>query len=90
MSIDTSSPRPSRVGLKKPSARISLPSLRLQTSERKLLLITMDLLLVSLALVGSLLVGWEQPITAPLLIASFKWFHPGGGLGVGRALFRPV
>lgn len=87
MSIDTSSPRPSRVGLKKLSARISLPSLRLQTSERKLLLITMDLLLVSLALVGSLLVGWEQPITAPLLIASFKWFLTLGVVWALVALF---
>lgn len=87
MSIESSTPRPPYAGVKNSSARISLPSLRLQTSERKLLLVSMDLLLINLALVGSVLVGWNQPVTAAMLAASVKWYVTLSVVWVVVALF---
>lgn len=74
MSIDTSSPRRPYAGAHRPGARIGLPSLRLRTSERKLLLLGMDLLIINLALVASVVIGWDQPTNAAALATPLKWY----------------
>ncbi len=74
MAIEETSFRRSNASARGKRARIKLPSLRLQTSERKLLLLVMDLLLINLALVGSVLTGWDEPVTPSMLLAPYKWY----------------
>jgi len=87
MSIETSSQRRSAIGAKQASNRISLPSLRLRTSERKLLLLLVDLLIVNLALIASIHLGWHEPVPASLLLASTKWYITLAAAWVVGALF---
>lgn len=87
MSIETSSQRRSAVGAEQASKRISLPSLRLRTSERKLLLLLVDLLIVNLALIASIHLGWHEPVPASLLLASTKWYITLAAAWVVGALF---
>ncbi len=74
MSSETSPTTQPHASASRASRRIKLPSLRLQTSERKLLLLVMDLLLINLALVGSVIIGWKEPVTLAVLLAPFKWY----------------
>jgi exopolysaccharide biosynthesis polyprenyl glycosylphosphotransferase len=54
--------------------RVALPGLRLRTSERKLLLLTVDLLIVNAALVVAWVVGANSPVTPQTVLAPYKWF----------------
>lgn len=54
--------------------RLSLPGLRLRTSERRLLLITVDLLVINGALVAALAGLTDYPISWPFLWEVNKWF----------------
>ncbi len=74
MSIDTSSTRRPFAGTRANDTRIRLPSLRLRTSERKLLLLVMDLLIVNLALVASVWLGWREHAPGPILLSAYKWY----------------
>ena len=87
MSIETSSQRRPYAGAPKTSRRVSLPSLRLRTSERKLLLLMMDLLVVNLALIASVRIGWDQPVPVAMLLASYKWYVTLAVVWVVVALF---
>lgn len=54
--------------------RVALPGLRLRTSERKLLLLTFDLVIINAALVVAWVVGADSPVTAQIALAPYKWF----------------
>ncbi len=54
--------------------RISLPSLRLRVSERKLLLFLVDALLINGALLVALVLWTDFVISAEMLLAYFRWF----------------
>jgi exopolysaccharide biosynthesis polyprenyl glycosylphosphotransferase len=54
--------------------RISLPSLRLRASERKLLLFLVDALLINGALLVALAVWTDFVVSAEVLLAYFRWF----------------
>jgi len=53
---------------------ISLPSLRLRVSERKLLLFLVDALLINGALLVALVLWTDFVISAEMLLAYFRWF----------------
>lgn len=69
---DSSSTTKSAFGLS--IGRLSLPGLRLRTSERRLLLITIDLLVINGALVAALASLTDYPIAWPFLWEVNKWF----------------
>ena len=54
--------------------RITLPSLSLSTSERKMLLAIVDFSLLSIALIVAVAAWTDYPISASLLFANVKWF----------------
>lgn len=54
--------------------RLRLPGLRLRTSERRMLLMTVDLLLVNAALILSLMLLTDYPHTPAFFWAFNKWF----------------
>ncbi len=54
--------------------RISLPSLRLRVSERKLLLFLVDALLINGALLVALVAWTDFVVSAEVLLAYFRWF----------------
>lgn len=74
MSIETSGVKRPYSSTRKPGLRISLPSLRLQTSERKLLLFVMDVLLINAALLISVWIGSGREMTLAMLLAPYKWY----------------
>ncbi len=55
-------------------ARVSLPGLHLRTSERKLLLLGVDLLIINAALVLAWVLGTKTPVTPETVLAPYKWF----------------
>ena len=54
--------------------RVSLPRLRLRTSERKLLLLGVDLLIINAALVLAWVLGANAPVELETVFAPYKWF----------------
>ncbi len=74
MSIETPGARRPYAGARRPGARLGLPSLRLQTSERKLLLFVMDLLIINAALITSVWIGSGREMTLATLLAPYKWY----------------
>lgn len=54
--------------------RINLPSLSLQASERRLLLLILDLLLINLALLASVWLGWGRAVPLAHLLLPYKWY----------------
>lgn len=54
--------------------RINLPSLNLQASERRLLLLIVDILLINLALLVSVWLGWEHAPALEKLLLPYKWY----------------
>lgn len=74
MSIETSGVRHPYPTARKPGARIGLPSLRLRTSERKMLLFAMDVLLINAALMVSVWIGSGREMTPAMLLAPYKWY----------------
>lgn len=74
MSMETSRTRRPVSGARRANVRINLPSLRLQTSERKLLLFLMDVLLINAALVTAVWIGSGHEMTAAMLLAPYKWY----------------
>ena len=74
MSIETTSEHQPYIASPRQRVRIGLPSLRLQTSERKLLLLVMDLLLINVALMVAVWIGSDRQMTAAMLLAPWKWY----------------
>ena len=54
--------------------RLSLPGLRLRTSERRLLLLGVDLLIMNAALMIAWSFGSNAPVTMGTLLAPYKWY----------------
>lgn len=54
--------------------RIRLPSLNLQASERRLLLLIVDILLINVALLASVWLAWEHVTTLKTLLLPYKWY----------------
>jgi len=54
--------------------RISLPRMHIRTSERKLLLLLVDLLIINAALVVAWMLGGKSPVAPQTLLSLYKWF----------------
>ena len=54
--------------------RINLPSLNLRASERRLLLLAFDVLLINLALLLAVWIGWNRVSTLSQLLLPYKWY----------------
>ncbi len=74
MSIESTPTRRTYAGARRRGARFNLPSLRLQTSERKLLLVLMDLLLINVALMVAVWIGSGMQMSLAHLLAPWKWY----------------
>lgn len=74
MSIETSGVNRPYSSPRKSGLRFGLPSLRLQTSERKLLLFVMDVLLINAALMISVWIGSGREMTLAMMLAPYKWY----------------
>ena len=54
--------------------RISLPRMHMRTSERKLLLLAVDLVIINAALTLAWMLGGKSPVAAQTLLSLYKWF----------------
>ncbi|MCP4212137.1 MAG: sugar transferase [Halieaceae bacterium] len=54
--------------------RIPLPSIRIRTSERRLILGLVDLLMLAVALIAAVLIWTDYPHTVETFTANWKWF----------------
>ncbi len=70
----TSSHNSFRYGAASRRRRIALPHMQLRTSERKLLLLTVDLLIINAALAAAWALGSQTTFAVGALLALSKWF----------------
>ncbi|MFZ2487725.1 MAG: sugar transferase [Anaerolineae bacterium] len=74
MSISTSDHNPVKMSEHRVMKRLVLSGLGLHTSERKLMLLTVDLLLINAVLLVSVWIGWDMKQPLESLLLPYKWY----------------